>query len=239
MDEEIVGDEVVIEDSLESEDSFNSLIKVGDIEWIGHVITSENESKKYQLLKIDKEGNENVMFESAFDTLFPYISLESEQSEGEENNLILEYYGGYPEGGDLTLVSFEGGDESFRAKYGHFWGFIQKLTFKYPNSDEYQVTIETSNDCFNPSKADVWELTEDMKTDILGLKFSSEEDTKFFELKSPINAPCTIIDGTVEPPTLKNDDVQFKKSWILIKLPGGVDAVIQSYDGATISVDYQ
>ena len=238
MDEEVTKDDFLIEDTLDSKDSFDSNIKVGDIEWVGHVVASENESPKYQLLKIDKDGNEAIMYESFFDSLYPVISLKSEQSGGVDN-LLLDHFKGYPEGGSSNVVSFEGGRETVSVKYDQFWGFVNNVTFKYPNTSEYKLEIETTNDCLNTYKYDVKELTEEMKTDILGLKFISEEDTKFFELENPINVPCSLIDGSVQKPKLRLGDIVVSNSWILIKLQGGVNASIRSDDGSTIRVDYR
>lgn len=238
VNDELVENEVVIEELSESEDSFDSYIKVGDLEWIGHVITLEDGQKNYQLLKIDKEGNETIMYENFFDSLYPVISLKSEQG-NLVDNLILDHSQGYPEGGGSTVVSFQGGDEVFRFKYYEFWGFVQQFAFKYSHSYEYQLEIETTNDCFDPTHSDVKELSEDMKTDILGLKIISEEITESFDLISPITAPCTLIDGVIAPPKLRANDILIYDSWIILNLPGGVKAYIMSDDGSKIRVEYK
>jgi hypothetical protein len=239
-DDVVVEEEVELEEETYDDYPFDSTTTVGDLEWIGRVIESENDQEDnptYQLVKVDKEGNETIMYESVLESLFPIISLKSDQSTG-GNNLILEHYQGYPEGGGTITVFFNEGEESVRAMTGSFWGFIQQFAFKYPDSAEYQVELETSNECSD--YIGQMELTEDMETDILGLEITSEGNTEIFELSSPKRVSCITIDGSVIHPVLREGDVQVNKSGVSVKLPGSIEAYISRGDSVNkLSVNYR
>lgn len=217
-------EEVELEEEVYENYPFNSTTIVGDLEWIGRVIESENDqedSPTYELVKVDAEGNETVMYKSVLDSLFPGISLKTDQAEG-QNDLILEHYQGYPEGGVAISVFFDEGEEVVRTMTQSFWGFIQQFTFTYSDSVEYQVELATSNECLDYQRQ--MELTEDMKTDLLGLNIISEGNTELFELSSSKRVSCIDIDTVVMSPVLREDDVQVNRLGVSIKLPGDIEA---------------
>ncbi len=234
-------EDIAFTDAAESDDieeyPFNSTTIVDDLEWIGRVLESEDSPPIYELVKVDKEGNETVMYENKLDSLYPSISLKSDQGVG-INNLVLEHYQGYPEGGSTNVVSFNYGEEFVEARYGHFWGFVKQFSFRYPDTNGYQVEIETSGECSDyPDRTDLSTVVE---TNILGLKIISVDDTESsFPLPSSKSAPCDIVDGYIYPPVLKNDDIQLGYSGISIKLPGGIKAYISRDDSSKeIRVSY-
>lgn len=214
---------------------FNSRTTVGDFEWVGRVIgpRSEDEDATYQFVKIDAEGNEELMYESMLNSFFPEITVEA--APNNEDSLVLSHVKAYPEGGDKTMILFKYGVESMQTTYDHFWGFVQEFTLSHSNSNEYAIEIETSNECSDyPDRSD---FNPEIETEVLGLKFISEDGEESFPLENAIQTTCMIIDKGLYPPTLRFEDIEMTHSGLSITLPGGIEAIVS--EGEALDVTYQ
>lgn len=179
---------------------------------------------KYLLSSIDENGKKTVLYQTEQEDIFGDFAWGFNET---GSRVAISDIAGGSEGAGYTHVVFEKDREVFRVVYGSYGPYVQGLTFKTPNSSEYEISLQITETC---SFKDVGNNTStDLVTELVGINIVSTDNQQNFPLLKPVIVPCDVVDGTVHSPTILGQNIRVNTWGIDIELPGGERASV-SFD---------
>ncbi len=215
-----------VSESLDS--SVEQIARFDRVTWLWETKGKENIDgfmfTNYLLSSIDEDGKRTALYQTRQEDIFGDFAWGFKEEGG---RVVISDIAGGGEGAGYTHVVFEKDREVFRVVYGSYGPYVQGLTFKTPNSPEYNIELQTTETC---SFKDVGNNTStDLVTELVGINIVSTDNQQNFPLSKHVTVPCDVVDGTVHNPTILGRNIQVDTWGVGIMLPGGEHASI-SFD---------
>lgn len=209
---------------------------IGGITWIGRKSSTLNSEgvPGYQIIKVDALGNGSVVYELPNVEFFSGVDWNLTEN---GKYLVIKVSEGFPEGAVYNEIGFKDGKETIRSKYNTYGSFQQNLTFTLPGSlTTYNVTLATAP---NSKACEGQEGKVAVpQTTLTGVKISSGETSKLFELPEPITVDCALLDGYFQEHQPQNSVTNVHG--ISFSLPNGDKAWLSTSQGAEkMSINFQ
>jgi len=173
----------------------------------------------YEVVKVDELGNETVIHEVG---MGPYNDVQWNFS-NEGQDLVIKIIQAGGDASDSTEIAFRNGEERVRSYYN---SYQPQLVFELPDMDPYTVELETSIPC----KGLILDESDDLKTELFGIKISSGDSFESFNILESEFVPCERWDESFVEHHPKGVDTTVYG--ISFDLPNGDHAWISTWEGA-------